>query len=51
MIADPQSPQALAFQKIAAALDATLKALAGDKPHSTLDSLIKKIKKPTGGGG
>ncbi len=49
MIADPGSPQALAFQKIAATLDETLKAKAGEKSQSTLDSLIKKIKKPMGG--
>lgn len=51
MIADPGSPQALAFQKIAATLDETLKAQGGGKSPSTLDSLIKKIKKPMSGGG
>ncbi len=50
MIADPGSAQALAFQKIAAALDEMLKAQVGEKSQSTLDSLIKKIKKPMGGG-
>ncbi len=51
MIADPSSPQSLAFQQIAATLDETLKTQAGGKSRSTLDSLIKKIKKPMGGSG
>ena len=50
MIGEPDSPQALAFKKIAGALDETLKAEAGDASKSTLESLVKKIKKPMGGG-
>ena len=46
-IADPDSPQAKAFREIAAKLDAQIRQ--ADKPEgkgSSLDSLLKKIKKP-----
>lgn len=51
VIAEPSSPQAAAFRDIAAALDARVRALneGGDgKPSTTVESLLKKIRRPLG---
>lgn len=53
MIADPASPQAKAFKEIAGALDAQLRAAdetGAGQSGSSLEGLLKKIKKPLGSG-
>jgi ATP-binding protein involved in chromosome partitioning len=53
VVADPNSPQAKAFMDIALALDGRLRTPVkpGDgQPASSLDSLLKKIKRPMGAG-
>jgi len=51
VVADPASPQAAAFREIAARLADEISGMtagAGGRPHATLDSLLKKIKRPLG---
>lgn len=53
VVADPESPQAKAFREIAAALDARIRQTdkAGEtQAGSSLESLLKKIKRPIGTG-
>ena len=53
VIADPESPQAKAFRDIATALDTRIRApeQSGDgQSGSSLESLLKKIKRPMGTG-
>ena len=53
VIADPDSPQSKAFREIATALDKRIRApeQSGDgQPGSSLESLLKKIKRPMGTG-
>jgi ATP-binding protein involved in chromosome partitioning len=53
VVADPNSPQAKAFMEIAAALDTRLRAAHAaedSRPAPSLDSLVKKIKRPMGAG-
>ncbi len=50
VIANPSSPQAHAFREIAAKISEALRVTESgeEAPKSTLDSLLKKIKKPLG---
>lgn len=51
VVANPASPQAAAFREIAAKLVAQISGMnagMGDQPSASLDSLVKKIKRPLG---
>lgn len=49
VVADPASPQAVAFKEIAARLAANIKAgKTGDRAAKPIENLLKKIKRPLG---